>query len=947
MNPLWCCRASAVVSVALAGLLSLASLGAVAQNPFVTFAFNPGVNVQTCSSGANTTPISSSPNYLFRSRSPDSGALNCSTDAGGWARFSNDSFRMSYFYVYWPAGHFDFEGFDVRNNTGGPVEISVVSRDGSAQPRGSQTITVPAGTSTVTLSPIQTYVRFSDILIPSVAGLAFNNIRVRQWQPSPPDAPTIGSATAGNASAVVSFTAPANNGGAAITGYTATSTPDGRTGSCSASPCTVNGLTNGQSYTFVVSASNSAGTGDPSQPSNAVTPLSNNADLASIVLSEGTLQPSFAPGTLSYSATVGNPVSAIAFTASPADPAATMTLNGSPITSGVPSSPQALVVGDNAFTIESLAQNGLATRSYSIVVNRQATVPDAPSNLVATPGNAQASIAFAEPGDGGSPIIDYQYQVDGGGWSPSGLSASPILIPGLSNGSLHRIALRAVNALGPGAASAEVEVTPFTLPGAPTGVAASVGDAAAEISFQPPLDDGGAALTGFFVASLPAGPTQQCASSPCTVVGLTNGTAYRFTVAAENAAGRGPASLPSDAVTPVGPQAALSVSATPATIPVGGTSTLSTTGGSGEGALGYVLSSGETICSLQDDQLTGLAVGVCTVTATKAADAAHTATSASVEVTVVLAEQSIDFPALPDRDFGTDSFALSATGGASGLPVVFASTSASVCATSGPQGATLTLLSAGVCSIRASQAGNSTYAPAPDVLRQFVVRPVLPGAPEQLGASPGNAELTITWQAPAQDGGSPITDYSASAIPSGQNEPVASCDTTTQRCVIRGLVNGTAYSVRVIARNSAGSGPAASLAQPITPYAAPDAPTDLQVDAGRGTAMVSWSAPLNTGGLAITRYTATAMPGGQSCTVSGAPPPTRCMIGGLVPGVTYTFSVVAENAGGAVGPPATFGGGAAVPVSPTVVPSLSAGGALLLLIAMVLVSWVGLRSRGL
>lgn len=88
-----------------------------------------------------------------------------------------------------------------------------------------------------------------------------------------PNAPTIGTATAGDASASVAFTAPSNVGGGAITGYTVTSNPGGFTGTGATSPVTVSGLTNGTAYTFTVIATNAFGNSVPSAASNSVTPV--------------------------------------------------------------------------------------------------------------------------------------------------------------------------------------------------------------------------------------------------------------------------------------------------------------------------------------------------------------------------------------------------------------------------------------------------------------------------------------------------------------------------------------------------------------------------------------------------------------------------------------------------------------------------------------------------
>ncbi|GGQ30292.1 hypothetical protein GCM10009411_32370 [Shewanella litoralis] len=85
-------------------------------------------------------------------------------------------------------------------------------------------------------------------------------------------APTSVQATAGDAQATVSFTAPSFNGGSAVTSYTVTSTPGSLTASGVASPVMMTGLTNGVAYTFSVTATNSAGISAASAPSNLVTP---------------------------------------------------------------------------------------------------------------------------------------------------------------------------------------------------------------------------------------------------------------------------------------------------------------------------------------------------------------------------------------------------------------------------------------------------------------------------------------------------------------------------------------------------------------------------------------------------------------------------------------------------------------------------------------------------
>lgn len=119
-----------------------------------------------------------------------------------------------------------------------------------------------------------------------------------------PGAPTSVSAVAGDTNAIITFTPPADNGGAAIIDYTVTSIPGGITATGLASPITITGLTNGVSYRFTVTARNSVGPSAQSSPSNAVTPY--------------TILPPDAP-TLVY-ALPGNSVLYIYFTANDSTP---------------------------------------------------------------------------------------------------------------------------------------------------------------------------------------------------------------------------------------------------------------------------------------------------------------------------------------------------------------------------------------------------------------------------------------------------------------------------------------------------------------------------------------------------------------------------------------------------------------------------------------------------
>lgn len=131
-----------------------------------------------------------------------------------------------------------------------------------------------------------------------------------------------------------------------------------------------------------------------------------------------------------------------------------------------------------------------------------------------------------------------------------------------------------------------------------------------------------------------------------------------------------------------------------------------------------------TVCTVSGATVTIVAVGTCTIGASQAGNANYTAApnvSQSFAVTHVLQSQTITFGPLSGQMFGVAPFTITATA-SSGLPVTFASTTLPVCTISG---ATVTLVSAGTCSIQASQVGNVNYAAAQNVSQSFAVTSVL------------------------------------------------------------------------------------------------------------------------------------------------------------------------------------------------------------------------------
>ncbi|MBI5936822.1 MAG: fibronectin type III domain-containing protein [Betaproteobacteria bacterium] len=258
-----------------------------------------------------------------------------------------------------------------------------------------------------------------------------------------PGAPTGASATAGDTQATVNFTAPGSNGGAAITTYTATSSPGGLTGTCAgpaACAITVTGLTNGTAYTFTVTATNSAGTGSASTATSSITPKANQT----ITFNNPGAQNFGTSPTLSATASSGLTV---AFTSATTG---VCTVSGTTLTTVT-----AGTCTINANQAGDSTRNAAPQVQQSFTIN--AVVPGAPTIGAPTAGNTQASVAFSAPGsNGGAAITSYTASCtssDGGAAGNNSGAGSPITVSSLTNGKTYTCTVTATNSAGTGSAS--------------------------------------------------------------------------------------------------------------------------------------------------------------------------------------------------------------------------------------------------------------------------------------------------------------------------------------------------------------------------------------------------------------------------------------------------------------------------------------------------------------
>ncbi len=190
-----------------------------------------------------------------------------------------------------------------------------------------------------------------------------------------------------------------------------------------------------------------------------------------------------------------------------------------------------------------------------------APVPGAPAITDVVPGNGSATVTWTPP-TGGNPITAYTVRAYNAGSALAGETTTgpgtTATVGGLQNGTPYTFTVLAITAGGKGPESAPSgPVTPRTVPDAPTNLSATPSDRGAVISWSAPSSDGGAPIESYTVTTFADGTRVRSdaflPANTAVIGNLANGTPYTFTVMAINAAGPGPASDPSAAVTPAVP----------------------------------------------------------------------------------------------------------------------------------------------------------------------------------------------------------------------------------------------------------------------------------------------------------------------------------------------------------------------------------------------------------
>ncbi|MDQ1424280.1 MAG: hypothetical protein QOD72_1778, partial [Acidimicrobiaceae bacterium] len=759
-------------------------------------------------------------------------------------------------------------------------------------------------------------------------------------------------------SVALSWGAPDTNG-AAITDYvvqTATSFAGPYTtfsDAVSASTAaTVTGLTNGTTYFLRVAAVNAVGTGGFSTPVSA-TPFTTPSapTISPVIPGNGALTVAFTPGSNG-----GSAVTAYEYQLNSAGAwQSTGSLN--PFTIGG-------LTNGTTYTVTMRARNAAGNSSVSAGQSgTPRTVPAAPAIDAVALGSGNVSVAFVLGADGGSPVTNVEYSIDGGAnWivrSPAS-SASPLTITGLTGGTTYSVMLRAVNAAGSSGPSNASSVTALGTPGAPL-INVTSGDRALTIGIVAP-SNGGTPITNYEY-SLDDGDTWTArtpasTATPLIISGLTNGTAYSVQLRAVNAVGSGTASP--------------TTLATPATTPSAPTIDTPTIAGSG-GALDVVFSppasdggstitdyqystdagvtwrsrptgttaSPMSITTLSSDGTTPLTGGDPYPVEIRAVNGAGPGVASAVSTgitTTVPAAPTIDLVAAHDSS-ALVQFTAPANGGQAIMAYEYSLDGGDTWINTGSLSQEFVVSGLNnalgyTIVVRAVNSVGNGPTSDPETFQPFA----RPDAPALGAVTAGDQTLTVAFTA-GSDGGSTILNYEYSTDGGATWRTAGTTASPLTISVESGngamLTNGTVYAVQLRAVNAAGSG-AASASSLAAPHGAPSAPTLVSAVPGDGKLAITFTTGSDGGSpLTATEY---QLNGGTWVNAGTLTSPLT--IPGLTNGQSYSVAVRTVNA---VGPSLTSTVAMATPRttpgSPSAVSTSSGAGT-------VTVSWLAPASDG-
>jgi hypothetical protein len=430
-------------------------------------------------------------------------------------------------------------------------------------------------------------------------------------------------------------------------------------------------------------------------------PLSNDANLSGLSISNGTISPEFAPGTTSY--TVRIPASFASFTITP-----TKSDNKASVVQylgGTGTRPFTGELGGRETVVRVVvtAEDG-TTKTYSFTVTRfnftpqTVTFTPVTSVTAATPSYALVAsatsglpVVFASttsefctvsgttltPVKAGLCVITASQAGNDTQYSPASINKSIMITK----------AAQAITAFNP---------TAMTVLSTPQTLSATKGPGTAPVTFST-NSTGVCSIVGTSLA----------------VVGV--GTCAITASQAEDARYAATSIAKSITITKLA-QSISSFNLTPMTT-LSSPQTLSATKGPGTAPVTFSTSS-SSVCSIVGTTLTALAAGPCFVTASQAEDGRYAAASnVTKSIIIAKAAQTINFTPVSSLIATTSSYALTATAGV-GATVAFSSTTTSVCTVSGT---TLTPVKAGTCSITASQAGTASYLAATNVSKSITI----------------------------------------------------------------------------------------------------------------------------------------------------------------------------------------------------------------------------------